>query len=63
MPKNVSINTCHRPLFDLKKENTGAIRKKHFGEQVDISQAAIELFESSRKMKEFIEGDTEECRD
>jgi cytochrome c556 len=40
----------------------GVVRKKHFGEQVDIRQAAANLQESSRRLAEFEEGGTEECR-
>ena len=40
----------------------GAIRKKHMGEQVDVKKAAIELFESSLKMVEFVEGVTEDAK-
>lgn len=49
--KNIS-----EKFFSLR----GTIRKKHFGEQVDIKQAAIELSGSCQKMVEFVEGELED---
>lgn len=42
-------------FFSLRSIN----RKRHFGEQVDMRHAAVELFESSLKMVEFLEGGSE----
>jgi Zn-dependent alcohol dehydrogenase len=63
-------NTCN-PVADTKQDELmrdigekfyslrGAVRKKHFGEQVDIKKAVIELSKSVSKMVEFTEGGTE----